>query len=123
MKKLTVNSVICNHTTSGPGTDDVFFMHQSDGGAPLRYPSTSVYEMNKGDSQVLTPAGGPGMIIYYEYGCFISAWDHDGPLNQLNPSDIIGNIGLQADAGSGNYTLQDNDSADYTLNITVEDAS
>lgn len=127
MKKLTVSQINCTSVSANAGVslgaDDVFIMHQTDGGMPIRFPaSTDVYEMTNGSQQPLAEGDVPGLVLYYNYGAYVSLWDHDGPLNQVDPADLLGCQGFLVTDVSKTYTLKHNNGAAYSIVVTIEDA-
>lgn len=126
MKKLLVTSITCVHTSNnaginlGLGDDDVYLYHQSDGGVPLRYPTSGVIKMNDDDKAVHTIS--PPLAIYYAYGCYVALFDKDSPTGHINASDLLGNTGVKTDGEWYPSDLHVNNGAHYKLELTIEDA-
>ncbi len=122
MKKLTINSVICKDKTNGPGKDDVFFMVQLDGGPPIRYPVDGTWPMED-DDQITFPHGDDPQKPQFAYSqnAYVSLWDNDGPLQLLDPPDMLGNVTFDADSDSDTYDVWGVDSSRYSVDVSIND--
>jgi len=130
MKKLTINSVECLNETNLPGDDDVFFIVQVDGSPPMRYPIAGTWQMNHsagGDAvtKVNLPNSDHPTAPQYVFNdtAYVSVWDEDGDLNWINKADMLGNATFDQNSGSGNVDVWGVDSAQYRLNVSIENWS
>ncbi len=119
MKKITINTIHCEHQITDPGDDDLFILVQLDGAPPVRHKIIGTYSMEKGDS------ASPNAEFYFETNAYISLWDRDGLANFINAADMCGTFNILSSIENGSYTywtLGDHNAC-YKMEFTIEDAS
>ena len=122
MKKLTINSIECKDTTNISNGNDVFFMVQLDGGAPIRYPVDGTWTMDDDDKVTFPHGHDPDKPQFaYSHTAYVSVWDSDGPLNCINQADMLGNVMFETDAKNDDYTVWGVDGSKYKIDCSFSD--
>jgi len=101
--QLQITDITCI-AASSIKPDNVFLIIQADAGAPLRYPIMGSHNMSAGDSMPLPPpasssddsdSGTDALIVEFEFGVVITAWDRDSFfLKGLDSPDYLFNINV-----------------------------
>ena len=121
MKKITINSIHCVKRTNISNGNDVFFMVQSDGGPPVRYPVDGTWTMNDDDTINFPHGDDPNKPQFaYEHSCYISVWDHDGAFGWVNEADMLGNAYFESNAQGGEVELWGVDGSFYNLDVSIQ---
>ncbi|ROZ69015.1 hypothetical protein [Ramlibacter sp. WS9] len=111
---ITLDSVTCVATSAGPTADEVYIVYQADAGIPRHVPRrfTAPHSMGNGETWNV------GQEMEFNRDLLVTLYDHDESLTDTR-SDFLVSYDYTPDSLPGSVTVSNNDGAQYTLKITV----
>ena len=112
--KIQITSIVCNGT-SEDGNDEVYVIHQSDAGVPVRYPAAGYQRMNTTadpSDDVVQTWSPPDLTMEFTNEVLVTLWDQD--VRGTDPSFLINNDYTPSDVPSS-FSMHNHNGAEYTI--------